>query len=186
MKERPVNKVVAACVTADTKTRFKALAARRGLGESALLNSIIERAIEPVELNGADAVRGVHASARAERLYVRLYPEDRQLLAERASARGMASATYLSVLARSHLRQLAPLPDAERRAFDRCVAELSAIGRNLNQVARRANQDGVISGLTRQDIAVFIKACTAAVDHFKATLMANKASWACGYETSDR
>ena len=49
------------------------------------------------------------------------------------------------MLARAHLRKIPPLPEAERQAFERCVAELSAIGRNLNQVARRANQDGVVS-----------------------------------------
>jgi 2-keto-4-pentenoate hydratase/2-oxohepta-3-ene-1,7-dioic acid hydratase in catechol pathway len=90
------------------------------------------------------------------------------------------------VLARAHLRQIPPLPEAERQAFERCVAELSAIGRNLNQIARRVNQEGVIASLTRQDVAIFIKVCTAAVDRFKGTIKANKQSWEVGYERADR
>jgi hypothetical protein len=69
----------------------------------------------------------------------------------------MPAATYLAVLARSHLRHLCPLPEPERKAFERGVAELAAIGRNINQIARWLNQDGVVSGLTRSDVAHLIK-----------------------------
>jgi hypothetical protein len=98
----------------------------------------------------------------------------------------MPSATYLAVLARDHLRKIPPLPEAERQAFERCVAELSAIGRNLNQVTRRANQEGVVSSISRADLSLFLKTCTLAVAHFKDTLKTNKLSWESGYETADR
>ena len=52
----------------------------------------------------------------------------------------MAAATYVSVLVRAHLRQLTPLPEEELRALNRVVAELGAIGRNLNQMARATHQ----------------------------------------------
>ncbi|MBK6598384.1 MAG: plasmid mobilization relaxosome protein MobC [Proteobacteria bacterium] len=78
---------------------------------------------------------------RGERLYVRLRHGDRLILRERASARGMAPATYVSVLVRAHLRQLAPLPKAELMALKRLTAELGAIGRNLNQIAHAMNRD---------------------------------------------
>ena len=42
--------------------------------------------------------------------------------------RGMPSATYVSVLVRSHLRSLAPLPKEELLALKRSVAELGAAG----------------------------------------------------------
>ena len=84
--------------------------------------------------------------SRDARLSVRLAPEDRILLSDRATARGMPSATYVSVLVRSHLRNLAPLPKEELLALKRSVAELGAIGRNLNQIARAANQGGKPTG----------------------------------------
>jgi hypothetical protein len=63
---------------------------------------------------------------RDARLSVRLAPEDRILLSGRAAARGMPSATYVSVLVRSHLRNLTPLPKEELSVLKRSVAELGA------------------------------------------------------------
>ena len=71
---------------------------------------------------------------------IRLRPDDQILLGGRAAARGMAPATYVSVLARSHLRSLAPLPKDELPALKRTVGELGNIGRNLNQIAHAAKQ----------------------------------------------
>jgi phosphate uptake regulator len=119
-------------------------------------------------------------------LYVRLYPDDRQLLAERAAARGMASATYLAALARAHLRQLAPLPEAELQAFNRCVAHLGAINRHLHHIARYVERGGDASARIREDLAVFLKTGKAAFEHLKDTLKANKKSWEAGYETRER
>ena len=179
-------KFVGAWVSLAAKEKFHALAAEYGLTQSSLLQRLIDRATEPLQMPAGNAAHEGRGGARSDRLYVRLYPDDRLLLAERAQVRGMPSATYLAVLARSHLRRLPPLPEAERQAFERCVAELSAIGRNLNQVARRANQEGVVSSITREDLALFLKTCTMAVTHFKDTLKANKHSWEAGYETTDR
>jgi len=54
----------------------------------------------------------------------------------------MAAATYASTLLRTHVRGVARLPEREQSELKRSVAELSAIGRNLNQLARVANQAG--------------------------------------------
>jgi hypothetical protein len=54
----------------------------------------------------------------------------------------MAAATYMSVLARAHLRNLPPLPQDELLALKHTVAELGAIGRNLNQIAHVAAAPG--------------------------------------------
>jgi hypothetical protein len=178
--------LIAACVHADTKAHFRALAAGYGLTESALLKTLIDRAIEARPPAIGEEPLAVRDSARAERLYVRLYRDDRQLLAERAAARGIPSATYLAVLARAHLRHLNPLPEAERRMFSQGVATLSSIGRNLNQIARRVNQGESPNGPTRQDIAVFIKVCTVMAENLKSTLKINQRSWEAGYDTSNR
>ena len=173
-------------ITSEARSRLQSLAHGYGLTESAFVKGLIDRAIESGPALPADGGERVRAATRAQRLYVRLYVDDRQLLAERASGRGMPSATYLAVLARSHLRQLAPIPGAELREFRQCVAQLSAIGRNLNQVARRVNQDGVVSSITRADLSLFLMTCTVAVTSFKSILKANKRSWEVGYETTDR
>ena len=56
----------------------------------------------------------------------------------------MPPATYVSVLTRSHLRSLAPLPSEELLALKRTLGELGSIGRNLNQIARAANQGQLV------------------------------------------
>ena len=97
-------------------------------------------------------------------------------MCERATARGMPSATYVSVLVRSHLRNLAPLPKEELLALKRSVAELGAIGRNLNQIARAANQGGKPAGPGREDLKAMLRVAEGLRDHVKALLRANQIS----------
>jgi hypothetical protein len=125
---------------------------------------------EPVVKREADVTKDA-------RLYVRLRPEDRLLLRERAAARGMRGATYLSVLARSHLRNLPPLPKDELLALKAAVAELGAIARNLNQIARGLNRGERVESPGREDFRAMLKVCGALRDHVKALLTANLDSW---------
>jgi Bacterial mobilisation protein (MobC) len=93
----------------------------------------------------------------------------------------MAPATYVAVLVRSHLRGLAPLPRDELLALKRSVAELGAIGRNVNQIARAMNQGGRVSGPSREDLRAILKVCEALRDHTKALIKANTISWVTGH-----
>jgi hypothetical protein len=93
----------------------------------------------------------------------------------------MALATYVSVLVRSHLRNLAPLPKEELVALKRSVAELGAIGRNLNQLAQAANKSEKLNGPAREDLRSMLKVAEALRDHVKALLKANQTSWHQGH-----
>jgi hypothetical protein len=73
----------------------------------------------------------------------------------------MASATYVSVLVRSHLRSLAPLPKDELAALKRAVGELGAVGRNLNHVARAINQGARVADPVREDFWAILRVCEA-------------------------
>jgi hypothetical protein len=132
--------LIAACVSQETKAKFRGLAEQQQMTESALLKQLIELTVQRVNQADADVLRSPLRRLRAARLYVRLHPEDQLLLTERAAARQMPAATYASVLVRIHLRDLAPLPKAELMALKRSFAELGAIGRNLNQLTRLAHQ----------------------------------------------
>lgn len=112
--------------------------------------------------------------------------EDRLLLHDRAAARGMASATYASVLVRAHLRSLAPLPKDELIALKQAVSELSAVGRNLNQRARAANQSELASGLGRENLNAMIRVCEGLRDHVRELLSANLRSWEQGHAEPGR
>ena len=117
------------------------------------------------------------AVPRNARLFVRLRPDDHVLLRERAATRGMAAATYASIVLRTHLRGVARIPDREFAELKRSVAELGAIGRNLNQIARVANATGRVTGPNRQDLQALLRACSALRDHVKELVRANASSW---------
>jgi len=109
---------------------------------------------------------------------VRLAAEDLRRLQERATARGLASATYVSLLVRSHLSGSAPLPKAEYLALRQSVLELTAIGRNMNQIAKALNQGGNAVPPGRSEVAAMLRVAQRLRDHTKELLSANEVSWA--------
>ena len=179
-------------VTPEIKARVAEVTQVRLLTESIWLRQLILRelrAIESEDRRGhhdgvpVAAVRGRCSARRTPGfgLYVRLRQEERVLLHERAAARGMASATYVSVLVRSHLRSLALLPKDELIALKRAVSELGAVGRNLNQIARAANQGARVGGIGHDEFQAILKICEALRDHTKNLIKANAASWVSGH-----
>jgi hypothetical protein len=183
-------------VTPETKVRVLSLAQEQLLTEAAWLRHLVARALRETSGSSASSPeasarlcdrvvarreRSAKDWGRASRLYARLRREDQLLLIERAAARGMAAATYGSVLLRSHLRALAPLPRDELAALRHAVSELGAIGRNLNQITRAMNQGARVAGAGRGEFEAILKICEALRDHTKDLIKSNAASWACGY-----
>ena len=168
-------------MTPEMKTLLRALAERERITESALVRQLLEVMLRRSAAEGFPKPGALEKVSRDARLTVRLEPDDLILLCQRATARGMRSATYVSVLVRSHLRNLAPLPKEELLALKRSVAELGAIGRNLNQIARAANQGGKLTGPGREDLRAMLKIAEALRDHVKALIRANQSSWELGY-----
>jgi len=158
---------VAARVTPEMKTLLRTLAEREQITESALVRQLLEVTLRRSAMEGFPKLHVLEKVSRDARLSVRLRHEDRTLLSARATARGMASATYVSVLVRSHLRNLAPLPKEELLAFRHSITELKAVGRNLNQMAKALN--------------AMIKVAEGLRDHFKAILKANERCWLQGH-----
>ena len=169
-----------AWVSRDTKERFAAAARLQNMSESSLLKRIVEASLGPgTPATVIEAPEPVPASGR---ISVRLPNDDLLLLRERAAARGLPAATYVSYLVRSHLRRLAPLPDAELKALKHAIGEISAIGRNLNQIARRVNAEDGANGPNRADLQALLRACTGLRDAMKDVVNRNLSSWESGYE----
>ena len=165
-----------------TKAAFGVLARRQGMTDSALLRRMIDLSLQSAGVvSGTDADADDQAAARMARLTVRLRSDDQLLLRERAAARDMAAATYVSVYVRAHLRSLAPLPKEELLALKKTTAELGAIGRNLNQIARAANQGERVDGPGAREVQLMLRICEALRDHVKALLLANLRSWQEGH-----
>jgi hypothetical protein len=186
--------ILKARVSPEIKHQARAVAERELLTESAWLKRLVIREIRTArgaetgehESCLAGGVRKPSQRARGSGdcgrpMLVRLRHDDRLLLDARAEARGMRPATYASVLLRAHLRKLAPLPKDELLALKRSIGELAAIGRNINQIARAANEGSRLSGTTREEFRAMLKVCEALRDNTKALLKANLASWESGY-----
>jgi predicted DNA binding CopG/RHH family protein len=167
-------------VTSETKARVRALAEREGINESRLVKQLLDVVLRTSTLEERPAPTTPENMSRDARVNVRLAPEVWRLLRERARARGMPSATYVSSVVRTHLLGVAPLPKAEYLALKQSVVELTAIGRNLNQIARAMNQGGrpVLPG--QAEVGAMLKVAEGLRDHFRALLSANVRSWEIG------
>ena len=89
-------------ISAETKERVRAVVEKDLVTESIWLRRVVLRALREEGRNshGAATDMGEKRGPFVEKVSVRLRAEDRLLLHERAAARGMASATYVSVLVR--------------------------------------------------------------------------------------
>jgi hypothetical protein len=163
------------------KSLLRTLAEREQITESALVRQLLEVMLRSSAAEGFPKLEALEKVSRDARLSVRLAPEDRILLSERARTRGLPSASYVSVLVRSHLRNLVPLPKEELLALKRSVAELGEIGRSLNQIVRAANRGAEPTLPRHEDLRAMLRAAEGLRDHVKALLMANQRSWHQGH-----
>lgn len=171
-------------VTLEKKKLLRRVAEREGITESTLVRQLLDVVLGTAGLEESPAMAPTEKVNRESQVHVRLEPEDFRLLRERAKARGMASATYLSYLARSHLRAVTALPKAEYDLLELAILEATRWGRNLNQIAHAMNQGGRAMMPGRVDVAAMIKVAESLRDHFKGLLDANTRSWKEGHETS--
>ena len=135
-------------VDEELKRKFSAVAASRGISESAFLKQLVELALIGVSPELA-VTMSQPTEARGARITVRLVPGDWGLLRERAAARGMRAATYVSTLTRAHLRSLSPLPDREIAALQGIAVHLATMGRNIRSIALPRPPQQALPRITR-------------------------------------
>jgi hypothetical protein len=177
--------LITARVTTEMKERFAAAARCQALSESALLKRLVGAALLTATTPQSAVTETVEPVPIDGKITVRLRTDDLLLLRERAKVRVMPTSTYVSFLIRSHLRALTPLPTAELVALKRSVAEISAIGRNLNQIARAVNQGERPSGPSKGDLQALLRALMGLRVHIKALINVNLASWRSDYEKAN-
>jgi hypothetical protein len=170
---------IKARVTPEEKERFRELAVREGRTESGQLKWLLQAAVStPGERVAVD--ESEDAPGRDARVWVRLSADDRRLLRERARARQLPAATYVALLVRSHLLDATPLPKDELAAMKRSIAELAAVGRNLNQFVRALQGGATGVAFTVKEGLALIKVCEQLRDATRDLVKANAASWRGG------
>ena len=177
MNARPAaRQQITAWATPDRKGQFAALAASRGLSESKLLGLLIDSVLErnPVHEVGDE---GLGEAGNEDRITLRLRPGDGKWLRLRAHARGMKYTTYAAALIRAHVRADPPMPLDELARIERSLAEVSAVGRNLSQVARRISEgQGVDPGL-RSELTGVLHAVEELRQTLREVVKINRISW---------
>jgi Bacterial mobilisation protein (MobC) len=164
------------------KQGFAAIAHRQGMSTSTLLKRLIQASLVSAGAIPTKVPEPVEPVINGGRVSVRLRPDDLLLLRERARAREVPTSTYVSLLIRAHLHNLTPLPTEELTALKGSVAELGAIGRNLNQIARSWNQGDAHVSPSLADLRAVLKALWGLRNHTKALIATNLDSWKIGYE----
>lgn len=168
-------KQLAIWVDPATHGRFRAVAAERGTTLSGLLGDLVDEVLDAEGETVEAPAAGL--DPRRQRLSIRLQPGDVVAVARRAASRRTKPATYIAALVRSHLLVDPPLPQAELAALERAVAEVSAVGRNLNQIARAINSGAPVSPSTVSIIGRSIEAVEAVREAAKAYVRSAVASW---------
>ncbi len=172
-------------VSREFKEHFARVAKAQGLSESALLRRLLENLVVPAAMPDDVVITPVEELPSARRVSVRLRADDLLLLRERAKARGLPD---------EHVHFLfGPIALDERRrrcrteelaALKRSVAEIGAIGRNINQIARAVNQQQWPSGPDPAVLSEMIRVLTTMRAQIKALINANLASWDSGHGTT--
>ncbi|MBS1994786.1 MAG: plasmid mobilization relaxosome protein MobC [Cyanobacteria bacterium SZAS LIN-2] len=168
-------KHLAVWVSPETHARFSALAASAGMPIACLLGELVDEALDAADVVAESPPTSTEA--RPDRIGVRLRPGDAAALRKRAGLRRMKPSTYVAALVRSHLVEDPPLPKAELATLERATAEVSAVGRNLNQIARAINAGAPVPVETTAVIDRSIEAVESARQAAKAYVRVAIASW---------
>jgi hypothetical protein len=180
---RPVRQQIAAWATPDRKVQFAALAASRGLSESKLLGLLIDSVLARNAGDEAGDERRDQAG-EGDRITLRLRPGDGKWLRLRAQRRGMRYTTYVAALIRAHVRADPPMPLDELGRLERGLAEISAIGRRLNQIAGAVGErQGVDRGL-REELAAIREVVEELRQALREVVKVNRISWESADEAS--
>ena len=167
------------------KLRLQAIAVERGLTESAVLKRLVISAVGMAPASDA-RVLAVKPMGRALASMSGCGLAITRSFVNAPPAVDLASATYVSMLVRAHLRGVSPLPDRELAELRHAAGALGAVGRNLNQIARVAHQTGRVEGLTTADLRAMLMAFEKLRVHFKGLIEANIASWETGHAKANR
>ena len=177
MDTRPAaRQQITAWATPDRKGQFAALAASRGLSESKLLGLLVDSVLERNPVDDAGDER--HGETRnGDRITLRLRSGDGKWLRLRAHARGMKYTTYAAALIRAHVRVDPPMPLDELARLDRSLAEVSALGRHLSQIAREIREGQRIDPGLHVELAAVLQAVEELRQSLRQVVKVNRISW---------
>jgi len=129
-------KIIKSRVSVQTKDAFKAKALESGYTEASLQRLLIEGFLKqnPIETKIPAATE-----KKDDFIWLALNARMKAELRQRAAAERMSLSSYVVSLLRAHLSQKANFTESELEVLRQSNNELTAIGRNINQIARALN-----------------------------------------------
>lgn len=168
-------------VTDDIKRDFGDLADQQGLTEAQLLSLIVSQVLSRNPATPVAAPNTGGAERRDVRVPLRL--AEYKAIQALAETRGWPATVYVAQLVRTHLSQSPRFSDDELLALRRATAELSAIGRNINQIARALNSDPSNAPIAGELPSVMLMQVIAEQrTALKSVIKANLAAWGVDHE----
>jgi len=162
-------------VTQEMKDQFAAKARELGRTEAGLLRLLIETFLKT---NPVEVEIPAPTETKDNYLPVRLSSATKGALLKRASEHRMKTGPYVLALLRAHLSQKPSFTEIELEVLRQTNNELTAIGRNVNQIARALNIsiDNVhlVKANEMESVARKVKECR---DYVRNLIRANLASW---------
>lgn len=169
-------RTVRARVDAQTKAAFHAVVVNQGTSESRLLQLLIGALLKNNSDNGSPSIPPTEI--KDDRFSFRLSAKLKDDLARRAKEQGASPGSYLVALARTHLSKKPYFTERELEVLRQSNSELTAIGRNINQIARALNRSLDHADMTRskelEQVAVLVKGHR---DYVRGLIRANLSSW---------
>jgi hypothetical protein len=89
----------------------------------------------------------------------------------------MKYTTYAAALIRAHVRADPPMPLEELARLERGLAEISALGRRLNQIARRMGEGRGVDPVLRVDLASVLQVAEELRQALREVVKINRISW---------
>jgi AraC-like DNA-binding protein len=124
----------------EVKRAFHAAAEAHGLTESRLLEKLVETFLKRGDATPPPTPKPEPETAvRSRQAHARLTPAEHAELGRVAATRGMSRGTYLAELFRANVYEQPRFSDVEINALHQAAAQLAAVGRNINQIARALN-----------------------------------------------
>ncbi len=163
-------------VDSDTKTAFRAAATIQGTSEAHLLRLLIDTLLKN---NPDDAASSIPPTeTKDDRFSFRLSAKLKGDLARRAKEQGASPGSYVVALCRAHLSHKPYFTEHELEVLRRSNNELTAIGRNINQIAKALNRSLDNADMARstelEQLATVVKGHR---DYVRGLIRANLSSW---------
>lgn len=176
---------IRAQVDSESKAAFRMAATKQGTSESRLLQLLIGAFLRSNPSDGTPPSPSP-SEIKNDRFTFRLSARMKDDLTRRSQEQGMSPGAYLTAMSRAHLSKKHYFTERELEVLRQSNNELTAIGRNINQIARSLNRSLDNAHLSRshelEQVADLIRNHR---DYVRSLIRTNLSAWGVNREKEE-